>query len=266
MTLGDKLFHYGLSGNHLEHGDIHEVLMWESYRSIVQPGDIVIDGGANQGLHTFPLSDLVGPSGAVYSFEPQPWHAESVRHRAEVEGRKQIRVIEKAIGAQPSRAVFHCVKDNSALSGLQKRWDLPQGTEVVEIDVEITTLDAELSGADPTFIKLDLEGGEFHALLGGEQLIKRAHPLITIESARQDTADLYKYSESDFFNLLQSLDYEIVDFAGVVFDAGVWRRGGQSWYYWLYKKGGRHAHFVQQAYPEILASVVSMFEDAFPLS
>jgi FkbM family methyltransferase len=39
---------------------------------LVKPGDIAIDIGANVGLYTKILSELVGPDGRVYSIEPFP--------------------------------------------------------------------------------------------------------------------------------------------------------------------------------------------------
>ncbi|MHC4204926.1 MAG: FkbM family methyltransferase [Planctomycetota bacterium] len=41
-------------------------------RYLVKPGDFVIDIGANIGVYTKMLSELVGPNGRVYSIEPYP--------------------------------------------------------------------------------------------------------------------------------------------------------------------------------------------------
>ena len=40
------------------------------YRRVVQPEFVVLDIGAGIGSHTFPLAQMEGPSGRVYSFEP----------------------------------------------------------------------------------------------------------------------------------------------------------------------------------------------------
>lgn len=40
------------------------------YRRLVQPGDTVLDVGANIGAHALPLARLVGASGRVVAFEP----------------------------------------------------------------------------------------------------------------------------------------------------------------------------------------------------
>jgi tRNA G37 N-methylase Trm5 len=40
------------------------------YDSILRPGDIVLDVGANIGAHTLPFARLVGKDARVYAFEP----------------------------------------------------------------------------------------------------------------------------------------------------------------------------------------------------
>ena len=43
--------------------------------SLVKPGDVVLDVGANYGLYSHYMGRLVGPSGHVYAFEPIPFTA-----------------------------------------------------------------------------------------------------------------------------------------------------------------------------------------------
>ena len=45
---------------------------------IIKPGAKVIDIGANIGAHTLPLAHLVGPSGAVFAFEPTDYAFEKL--------------------------------------------------------------------------------------------------------------------------------------------------------------------------------------------
>jgi predicted methyltransferase len=53
------------------------------YLSLVRPGDIVFDIGANQGYFTLLFSDLVGPAGYVHAFEPVPPTFARLRARIE---------------------------------------------------------------------------------------------------------------------------------------------------------------------------------------
>src|SRR5438045_1596543 len=45
----------------------------ELVRYAVQPGDTVLDIGANFGLYTYAMARAVGAAGRVYSFEPVPF-------------------------------------------------------------------------------------------------------------------------------------------------------------------------------------------------
>ena len=51
---------------------IHSKLDFEIFKEHVQEGDITIDIGANIGYFTLMLAKLVGPTGKVFAFEPDP--------------------------------------------------------------------------------------------------------------------------------------------------------------------------------------------------
>ena len=48
----------------------------ELMRRVVKPGDVAVDIGAENGYHACLLSGLVGDSGCVYAFEPEPANRE----------------------------------------------------------------------------------------------------------------------------------------------------------------------------------------------
>ena len=41
-------------------------------RSLISPGDVVVDVGANIGIYTEFFANLVGANGKVHAFEPEP--------------------------------------------------------------------------------------------------------------------------------------------------------------------------------------------------
>lgn len=49
------------------------------YASIVRPGDVVVDGGANWGVHALYLAKLTGSTGRILAFEPHPEVVEELR-------------------------------------------------------------------------------------------------------------------------------------------------------------------------------------------
>ena len=46
--------------------------------------------------------------------------------------------------------------------------------------VEMVALDDLLANKKPTFIKMDIEGGEYEALKGAEKIVREQHPKLAI--------------------------------------------------------------------------------------
>jgi FkbM family methyltransferase len=151
----------------------------------VHAGDTVYDIGANVGWHTLRLSTLVGPTGAVHSFEPTPGDR---------------RLLEMNLGAND---VANVVVDPRALSHVEgsvrfATFSSPgvnhvaTGSEPADarfIEVEATTLDAYVFDQrhdPPTFIKMDVEGGELDVLLGAERLFSACRPVLVAEVRRDE--------------------------------------------------------------------------------
>jgi FkbM family methyltransferase len=57
---------------YFEHGGNYEVDETAFCEQLLAPGDVVFDVGANIGLYALLCSRLVGPTGAVHAFEPEP--------------------------------------------------------------------------------------------------------------------------------------------------------------------------------------------------
>jgi len=68
--------------------------------SWLRPGMRVIDVGANHGVYTVPMADLVGPSGAVWAFEPCQMTFNLLRQTARHNRMANTTVIKAAVGAR----------------------------------------------------------------------------------------------------------------------------------------------------------------------
>lgn len=176
-----------------------------AYCSVSRPGDVVVDGGANKGVHTVPMSSAVGDNGLVVAFEAIPSLAASLQ--STFSGGKSVAVINKALGAVSGKAEFTYVVGASTRSGLREQEGLPDKmkSSISRISVEMTTLDAELESLRVAerlrFVKLDLEGGEFDALRGAKSILRWVAPFIVLENGREKTARVYGYTASDWFRL-----------------------------------------------------------------
>src|SRR5262245_60887076 len=86
-------------------GQFFESVIQGIYECYIQPGEVVVDAGANRGRHTFPLCATVGAQGRVYAVEPLPALAQDLK-RAQ-EQFPQLTVIEGALTNFSGKTDFH---------------------------------------------------------------------------------------------------------------------------------------------------------------
>src|SRR5689334_15027136 len=55
---------------HQDHWEPVEWLVHQTYKDVLRPGDIAVDGGVLNGLHTEGMARCVYPGGLVHSIEP----------------------------------------------------------------------------------------------------------------------------------------------------------------------------------------------------
>jgi FkbM family methyltransferase len=229
-------------------GNFFEDIINAIYSAILKPGDLAVDCGANCGVHTFPMSKLVGSSGRVVAVEAIPDLAAGLAQR----GFPNIDVKATAIGAAAGRASFSVVRDDIGYSGLRQRHDLPGDLagRVDVIDVPVATLDSLLADRRQRvrFVKMDLEGGEFHALQGATSIL-RDRPLVILENARESAANLYGYTSEDWFSLFDTADFAVFDLFGRPFCRNDWHASGMPWYVIAAPRGSADERFVQRRAP-----------------
>lgn len=202
-----------------------ERLLEEVGAHTIRPGMVTIDGGAHYGHHLFPMATQVGATGLVIGFEPIPAFYEALLLRCEEAMRfhpAPIRLFNKALADRAGTVTFHWLRDQPALSGIRKQ---AGSADVVTLEIETTTIDAALTDDERRrcgFIKLDLEGGEYHALLGATATLTSARPIVAYEGGHRRGAELYDYSCADFFGLWESVGYELFDLFGTPFTPVDW--------------------------------------------
>jgi FkbM family methyltransferase len=157
-------------------------------------GDFV-DVGAHVGLYTVAAA-LHGP-GRVLAFEPNPSAREQLGENLALNGCTDVLVVPKAVGDAPGAALLHVptTPDPSFSSLAGGRF-----AEGDPIDVEVTTVDAEVeaAGLAPSVVKIDVEGGELAVVGGMQRTLERHRPVLLVEvneaSARELARTLDGYS------------------------------------------------------------------------
>jgi FkbM family methyltransferase len=216
-------------------GEMYEVLTERLYASALKPGNTAIDCGANVGRHTMGMARAVGESGVVHAFEPSTAVLPYLKSRiAEAGLQDVVRLHEVALGQAEGTASFQVLHGATGMSGLQLRGDLTPELRakvtVEQITVAVNRLDSIVAAETPVrFIKLDLEGGEFHALVGARALISAQRPLIVFENGRGHNAKDYGYSEDEFFDFFEEAGYSLFDGLGFPFGHAQWNLGSVPW-------------------------------------
>jgi len=251
-----SLFNAGLDTDYGV-GVFFEQIVESLYSAICVQGDAIIDGGVSHGLHTFNMARIAGPAGQVIGFEAIPELAIEAAENASSLELYNIKVINKAISDHIGNTTFTHVKLYDGYSGIRQREAIPEEalSTIEKIDVEVTTIDHELATLESQprlrFIKLDLEGGEFHALRGAINTLLLHEPFVVFEHGRQQCASTYEYSPEDWFNLFKTVDYSLYDLFGRPFTIDNWHQAYIPWYFIAVKRSIDH-EFIAAKLPDML--------------
>jgi FkbM family methyltransferase len=130
----------------------------------LKPGMRVFDIGANVGYYTQKFAEAVGPTGEVHAFEPVPASAARVR---ELQARYPwIQVHQCAVADQPGEVVMNAEADSTSPTN---RIAIAECEVSEGLAVPVLTIDqAAAEFGVPAFIKIDIEGYEWHALQGAK--------------------------------------------------------------------------------------------------
>jgi len=147
-------------------GGEQEVL--QRFISLLRPGDVVYDIGANMGLYAVFLGQAVGPQGRVVAFEPEPHYCERLRGNTALNDIHNVRIFCLALGNRAQESALLPSQRGIAAPRLAKSppvdgWGRARHeVQVVEGDrlVEMENLPS------PRAVKMDVEGHEYAVIRG----------------------------------------------------------------------------------------------------
>lgn len=203
----------------LRRGSAHDLLRgspwqsapWETHEQdvishVVTNGEVAFDIGANIGLHTVLLSQLVAQSGKVCAFEPNAELLPTLRRT--IEGLGNAALFAYALADKTAESDFFVPEDNSM--GSLADWTegrLPDRAR--KLTCEQRRLDDLIfSGVvpQPDFIKCDVEGAELIVFRGAREALNRVDAPIVFYEANAYTAHGFGLNVLDATNFLESLE------------------------------------------------------------
>ncbi len=154
---------------------IYDLAVSEALARLIEPGDTVIDAGANIGYMTLLAAVVAGPAGKVLSFEPHP-DLFAIVQRNVVAAREQCGIGQTelhnvALGAQDGTAELVIPSEFAGNDGIA-RIATTSGPGEKTIVVALKSLDNLLGGQSVRVMKLDVEGFEIHVLRGATGLLQ----------------------------------------------------------------------------------------------
>jgi FkbM family methyltransferase len=145
----------------------------ELFRYFIKPGDTVVNAGGNIGAHAVYLSQLVGPHGKLYTFEPQGPLYELLRENLTANCPDNWKALCAALGPRSGEAVLPKLD-----------YTIPRnlgGAHIFDGEIPVRMVSIDDLSIEPKFIHLDVEGAELLVLRGAQRTIAKHRPLLYLE-------------------------------------------------------------------------------------
>lgn len=163
-----------------------EVMMFMG--SLIKPGSVVFDIGANVGNHSLYFASL---GAAVHSFEPNPEVARSIEEKIQLNATKNIFLHHIGLSDKNEELNFYApTGDNKGIGSFEENF-VDTNKDIGKIHVETGdtfVLKNNVSRVD--FIKIDAEGSEYKILAGLKDTLMKFKPRIVIEYLTRDADDI----------------------------------------------------------------------------
>jgi FkbM family methyltransferase len=177
-------------------------------RSLLKPGDIMIDVGANIGFTVIEGTQAVGAQGVVHAIEPHPMIHRYLEENLTLNqlGAPQVQTHAVAIADAPSETGVQFTNDRR--DDMNFMLSQPSGAPGAEITVAVTTLDVlfpVLPRCD--LLKIDVEGAELSVLRGASNLLKNTRQILV--EAGDPNSLRHGSSAHDLLAHLESAGFEV---------------------------------------------------------
>jgi FkbM family methyltransferase len=168
---------------------------------VVRDGDVVVDVGANLGIHAIALSRLT-PNGQVHAVEAAERTVEFLRTNVEANDARNVTVVHAAMSAEPGTLRLYVNREYAAGSmvvehasplfqshlAIAQSADGPQPADPTRTpwgdvqEVTTMTLDQLTAGLERVdVVKIDTEGHDMQVLAGAGETLRRFRPAVAME-------------------------------------------------------------------------------------
>lgn len=182
-------------------------------RLVLRPGDTFADIGANIGIVGLNAAPIVGPTGQVHCFEPQPRLAHLIREAASLSKTPWLVVHDLALSDKDGFQDLVVPIGNSGAASFSRN-ALARHCEIVTVEVrQAGKLMAALCKTRPKLFKIDVEGHEVTLLRALRPFMDKQAPSYLVV----ETNDVNPNNRYEIVDLLLECQYELFGIQRTVF-------------------------------------------------
>lgn len=181
-------------------------------KRFIKPGMNVIDVGGDIGYYSILFSKLVGDSGKVFVFEPDPGSFKILTKNIKNINRNNVYLVEMAVSNKSGTVDFFEMKGPGKHSLFNVSKEDDNFVIKNKISVKATTLDEFVQGhGNPKidFIKIDIEGGEINALRGMKNVIAKSEKLIAMVEFNTRTTSAGGMDPGEYIKELSQMGFKV---------------------------------------------------------
>lgn len=175
---------------------------------LVEDGNYVIDIGANIGVYTKNLSELVGKSGKVIAMEPIPLTYKVLESNIKYYKLDNVIPFNLAVSDKDGFVRMLIPKSVNNIDNYYEAKITTDTTKKELFVVKTITIDMLSENIDHvvSFIKIDVEGHELMCLKGASKLLNKMRPILLIEVS--ENPDDHLSSAFELFTELNKIGYD----------------------------------------------------------
>ena len=174
----------------------------------LKPGDTFLDIGANIGLFSLNASTIVGEKGRVFGFEAFGPNYGQFKANITLNSFQNISAEKMAISDKED-FIEILYNDNDKNVGMASAYlkDYTSKESVKCMQLDSYFMDHQIDKVD--LIKIDIEGGEYDALLGMDKIMTELKPKILIE-INKEALENSNHNEQELLDLLKKYHYKLL--------------------------------------------------------
>jgi FkbM family methyltransferase len=182
---------------------------WEPWvtkaiKTLLKPGMVFVDVGANIGYFTLLASDLVGKDGQVIAIEPLPQNHQLLIKSVELNQLDNVEI--HSIAAGPKNDTMDMCQEVRFNSG-SFHFNNPDKPKQMTWKMEVRRLDDILEDRKPDLVKIDVEGGEALVFEGMQEILTKHRPLILMEYSDNYLRDVSCVTGEELLSRLEGFGY-----------------------------------------------------------